>query len=120
VLDWQFSPPEPVDRDTQIMNMDGYVIRNRALFTHYAINIDVESNPGSAPAGGNNQSRAEGSAGEQAPEADSEGAANQSWPGATPGKLQIELESPTAGPWGSACCRGRTIFPGSKRYTDTC
>src|SRR5205814_3451691 len=39
VLHWQFSPPAPPIRDTEIVALDGTLIQNPALFTDYVINI---------------------------------------------------------------------------------
>ena len=38
-LHWQFAPPDPVTRDTEIINENGDFIHNRSLFTDYVINI---------------------------------------------------------------------------------
>lgn len=39
VLHWQFSPPAPVTRDTEIADVNYNVISDRTLFTDYIINI---------------------------------------------------------------------------------
>jgi hypothetical protein len=38
-LRWQFSPPDPPTRDTEIIDSNGNLIHNRSLFTDYIINI---------------------------------------------------------------------------------
>jgi hypothetical protein len=39
ILHWQFSPPDPITRDTEIMNIAGDLVHDPALFTDYIINI---------------------------------------------------------------------------------
>ena len=38
-LHWQFSPPAPATRDTEIVTLAGELVHNPALFTDYAINV---------------------------------------------------------------------------------
>src|SRR5439155_18646330 len=38
-LHWQFAPPDPITRDTEIVDVNANIISNRALFTDYIINI---------------------------------------------------------------------------------
>src|SRR5205085_12669882 len=40
VLHWQFSPPSARDRHTAIVDADGNMVQDQALFTDYVINID--------------------------------------------------------------------------------
>ena len=39
LLHWQFTPPAPPVRDSEIVNYDGVLIHNPALYTDYVINI---------------------------------------------------------------------------------
>src|SRR5205085_7665979 len=48
VLHWQFSPPAPSDRDTEIITLNGQNVSGHALFTDYVINV-VASTPTSTP-----------------------------------------------------------------------
>src|SRR5213079_1821417 len=39
VLHWQFSPPAPPTRDTELVAFDGSLVHDPALFADYIINI---------------------------------------------------------------------------------
>src|SRR5207248_2378671 len=39
VLHWEFSPPAPILRDTEVVDSNGNIISDRTLFTDYVINI---------------------------------------------------------------------------------
>src|SRR4051794_3314127 len=39
VLHWQFSPPAPITRDTEIVDVEGNLVHNPGLFTDYIINV---------------------------------------------------------------------------------
>src|SRR5438874_7789406 len=47
VLHWQFHPPDPITRDTEIVDHDSNLVHDPALFTDYVIN--VEGAPTSTP-----------------------------------------------------------------------
>jgi hypothetical protein len=38
-LHWQFVPPDPINRDTQILNAGGTLVHNQALYRDYVINV---------------------------------------------------------------------------------
>src|SRR5437870_2485236 len=44
VLHWQFSPPAPVTRDTEIVDMSGFLVHDPALFADYTFNVVVPTN----------------------------------------------------------------------------
>src|SRR5205807_1843444 len=39
VLHWQFSPPDPPNRDTEIVDSDGYTVNEPGCYVDYVINI---------------------------------------------------------------------------------
>src|SRR5207249_9009015 len=39
VIHWQFSPPAPPDRDTEIVDVSGSPLQNRTCYEDYLINI---------------------------------------------------------------------------------
>ncbi len=46
VFHWQFSPPAPSLRDTEIVNFPGDIVNDRSLYTDYVINIvDLTNTP---------------------------------------------------------------------------
>jgi hypothetical protein len=50
VFHWQFSPPAPVVRDTEIVNTVGEIVNDPVLYTDYVINIVAPTNtPTSTP-----------------------------------------------------------------------
>ncbi len=48
LLHWQFAPPAPITRDTEIVTHDGTLVQNSDLFTDYVINI-VNPTPTATP-----------------------------------------------------------------------
>ncbi len=50
LMHWQFTPPDPMIRDTEIVAFNGDLIQNRALFADYVINITGGGTPTLTPA----------------------------------------------------------------------
>lgn len=38
-ISWQFAPPDPITRDTQVIDADGNLVHNATLFRDYVINV---------------------------------------------------------------------------------
>src|SRR5207302_4554929 len=44
-MHWQFSPPDPITRDTQVVDINSNTVSNRTLFTDYTLTINGSALP---------------------------------------------------------------------------